>query len=85
MFSGPNFLGACIDKVGELSDEIILVGDINVDLLNIPQTHIMREIISTHNLINNIHELTRTTNTSSTLLNPILTSVDIQFCESDTL
>ena len=78
-------LSWCIDKVGEISDKIILVGDINVDLLNTPQTHIIREIISTHNLTNNIHEPTRTTNTSSTLLDPILTSVDIQVCESGTL
>ena len=78
-------LSWCIDKVGEISDKIILVGDINVDLLNTPQSHIIREIISTHNLINNIHEPTRTTNTSSTLLDPILTSVDIKVCESGTL
>ncbi|XP_062604444.1 uncharacterized protein LOC134266236 [Saccostrea cucullata] len=78
-------LAWCVDKMSEKSDKIILVGDINVDLLTTPQTHIIHEIIATHNLVNNIHEPTRITHTSSTLLDPILTSVDIQVRESGTL
>lgn len=33
-----------IDQVGEHSDKIIIAGDINVDLLTVPRTHIILEI-----------------------------------------
>lgn len=74
-----------IDQVGEHSDKMIIAGDINVDLLTVPRTHIILEISSTYNLVNNIHEPTRISHTSNTLLDPIFTTTDIQVYESGTL
>lgn len=74
-----------IDQEGEHSDNIIIAGDINVDLLTVPRTHIILEISSTYNLVNNIHEPTRISHTSNTLLDPIFTATDIQVYESGTL
>ncbi|XP_062594120.1 uncharacterized protein LOC134255611 [Saccostrea cucullata] len=74
-----------LDKVGESSSKIIIVGDINVDLLNTPQTHIIREIVSNSNLVNNIHVPTRISNNTRTLLDPVFTSADIQVHDSGVL
>lgn len=57
-----------IEKVGEITDNIIIIGDLNVDLLSIPQTHVIHDIMSNGNFVNNINEPTRVTNTSSTLI-----------------
>ena len=70
-----------LDKVSEYSDKIIIVGDLNVDFFKIPLTHNIREIISTYDLANNISVATR----NRALLDPILTSSEIQSCESGVL
>ena len=54
-----------------LSDKIIIVGDINVDLLNTPDTQIIYDIISDCHLVNIIKDATRITNSSRTLIDPI--------------
>ena len=56
-----------LDKVSEYSDEIIIVGDLNVEFFNIPLTQNIREIISTYDLVNNISVATR----NRALLDPI--------------
>ena len=68
-------------KVSEYSDKIIIVGDLNVDFFKVPLTHNIHEIISTYDLVNNISVATR----NRALLDPILTSTDIQSCESGVL
>ena len=64
-----------LDKVSEYSDKIIIVGDLNVDFFKVPLTHNIREIISTYDLVNNKIVATR----NRALLDPILTSTDIQY------
>lgn len=62
-----NFLWS-LDKVGEISDKIVIVGDLNVDFLNIPQSHPIVDVMSNYSLINNIHEPTRISSTTRTLI-----------------
>ena len=57
-----------IEKAQEISDNIIIVGDLNVDFLNIPRNHQIREILSSNNLVNKIREPTRISNTTRTLI-----------------
>ena len=55
-----------------LSDKIIIVGDRNVDLLNTSDTQIIYDIISDCHLVNIIKDATRITNSTRTLIDPIL-------------
>jgi hypothetical protein len=61
------------------------VGDLNVDFLNIPNSHTISEIMSNFSLTNTIKEATRTTQFSSTLLDPILVSTDLTVFDSGTI
>lgn len=74
-----------IEKVGEITDNIIIIGDLNVDLLSIPQTHVIHDIMSNGNLVNNINEPTRVTNTSSTLIDLVLSTPIVKVHESGVL
>ena len=74
-----------LDKACEISDKIIIVGDINVDLFNTPDTHIIYDIISNCQLVNIIKDATRITNSSRTLIDPIFTTQSINVTESGTL
>ena len=74
-----------IEKAQEISDNIIIVGDLNIDFLNIPRNHQIREILSSNNLVNKIREPTRISNTTRTLIDPILTTNDIKVVKSGTL
>lgn len=74
-----------IEKVGEITDNIIIIGDLNVDLLSIPQTHVIHDIMSNGNFVNNINEPTRVTNTSSTLIDLVLSTPAVKVHESGVL
>ena len=59
-----------------LSKHVIILGDFNEDLLN-PNLHNFKDIILLNNLKNVITEPTRVTETTSTLLDPILVTDEI--------
>nr|XP_022287616.1 uncharacterized protein LOC111100237 isoform X1 [Crassostrea virginica]XP_022287617.1 uncharacterized protein LOC111100237 isoform X1 [Crassostrea virginica]XP_022287618.1 uncharacterized protein LOC111100237 isoform X1 [Crassostrea virginica] len=80
-----NNLSWSSDGVSEKSDKIIIVGDLNVDFLNIQNTHVIRDILSNNVLVNLISEPTRITNTTRTLIDPILASHSVDFIEAYTL
>ena len=60
----------CLEKAIDITNNIILVGDINEDQLN-PINHKFRDILLINDMINKIDEPTRVTNHSRTLLDPI--------------
>lgn len=72
-----NFLWS-LGKVGEISDKIVIVGDLNVDFLNIPQSHPVVDVMSNCSLIDNIHETTRISRTTRTFIDSIFTEIDTQ-------
>ena len=74
-----------VEKVSDISSKIIIVGDLNVDFLNIPNLHTIYEILSSCYLTNTIEEATRITQSSSTLLDPILVSADLSVFDSGTI
>ena len=74
-----------LDRVSEKSDKIIIVSDLNVDFLNIKNTHVIRDILSNIALVNLISEPTRITNTTRTLIDPIIPSHSVDFIEANTL
>lgn len=51
-----------LDKVNEIFDKIIIVGDVNVDFLNILNIYEMCDILFINNFINRIFELMRIMN-----------------------
>ena len=59
-----------------LSKHVIILGDFNEDILN-PNLHNFKDIILLNNLKNVITEPTRVTETTSTLLDPILVTDEI--------
>ncbi|MEW8546519.1 MAG: reverse transcriptase family protein, partial [Candidatus Thiodiazotropha sp.] len=73
-----------IERALEMSKQIIVVGDLNEDLLN-PRNHNLKDIIMLNNLINVINVPTRVTNTSQTLLDPIILSETIKVLDSGIL
>ena len=81
----PPFGKKCLDfkkKVMTFLTEYIL-GDLNVDFLNIPPSHIIHDILQHNTLTNTIvHEPTRFTHSTQTL---ILTSHDLTVAETGTL
>lgn len=74
-----------IEKAYDESDKIIVVGDLNVDFLNIPHTHLVKDLLSSHFLENTITEPTRVTQNTSTLIDPILVRRDVSFFDSGVL
>lgn len=68
------------------SEDIILMGDINVDFLN-PNSHtnILKSLLDSFNLIQIVDQPTRTTDNSSTLIDIICTSSKMEINECDTL
>lgn len=66
-------LQCSIEKAMDYSDNVILVGDFNIDFLNLTNSQ-LRDCMSLFNLTNVIKEPTRTVGTSSTLIDPILVS-----------
>ena len=73
-----------IDSAFNSCSNIIILGDINVDLLTVIN-HRLNDIMLTFNLKNVIREATRITNISSTLLDPILVSDTVNVLESSVI
>ena len=74
-----------IDKASDISNKIVIVGDLNVDFLNIPHTHPVNEILTSQFLENKISEPTRVTKSTSTLIDPILATNEVSVFDSGTL
>ena len=70
-------LNITIERASEISKNIIIVGDLNEDQLN-HRYHNLKDIIMLTNLVNIINVPTRVTNTSQTLLDPIVLSETIK-------
>ena len=77
-------LNHAIGLAYQISDKIVLVGDLNSNLLA-SQNNKLKEIINLFNLINVIDKPTRTTDFSRTLLDPIILSDNINYLYSDVL
>ena len=74
-----------IDKASDISNKIVIVGDLNVDFLNIPHTHPVNEILTSQFLENKISEPTRVTQSTSTLIDPLLATNEVSVFDSGTL
>ena len=74
-------LNITIERASEISKNIIIVGDLNEDQLN-HRYHNLKDIIMLNNLVNIINVPTRVTNTSQTLLDPIVLSETIKVLDS---
>ena len=61
------------EKATSVSDRVVILGDFNEDQLN-PAHHNLKDIMSLNSVKNIITESTRVTNSSSTLLDPIIIS-----------
>lgn len=70
-----------VERASEMSKKIIIVGDLNEDQLN-QRNHNLKDITLFNNLINIINVPTRVTNTSQTLLDPIVLSETISVLDS---
>ena len=66
-----------LDKVSDISNHIIVLGDFNVNFLNMPNSHKIYEILLNFSLIHTIHEATRITQNAHRLIDPILVTEDI--------
>lgn len=71
-----------IELALSLNEKIVIVGDLNSDLLSIHNNKLF-ELINDTNLYNVINNPTRTSETSSTLLDPIILSESIRCIYSD--
>lgn len=76
-----NNLNISIEKALGITKYVVIVGDLNENLLNTNLNN-LRDIIMINNLTNLISCPTRVTHNSSTLLDPILVTNDIQFFDS---
>ena len=61
-----------IDKDSDNSNKIIIIGDLNVDFLNILRSHSVNDIITAVFLENTIYEPTRITQNTNALIDPFL-------------
>lgn len=75
---------ASIEQALDLTPYIVLVGDINIDFLNMQNTQ-LRDCLSLFNLTNVIEEPTRVTENSSTLIDPIIVSDNCKVLDSGTM
>ncbi len=57
----------CLEHANEITSNVILIGDINEDQLDI-SNHKFRDVLSLNNMVNLIIEPTRVTDTPQTLL-----------------
>ena len=76
-----NRLNICIDEASEISNKIIIVGDINEDQLNMNNNK-FRDILTLNNMENIITEPTRISLYSRTLLDPIGITRNIAYLHS---
>ena len=74
-----------LDQVRDITDNIIIVGDLNCDLLTISSNHACYNLMSQFNLENVIRDPTRITDHSQTLIDLILKSFEIATFDSGTL
>lgn len=80
-----NYLKFSIDKAQEATNNIIITGDINVNLLNELNNHPLKDIMNTFNLSNTIKEPTRPGTRSNTLLDPVIITDTISCISSSVL
>lgn len=66
-----------LDKVSDISSKFLILGDLNVDFLENTRLYPISDIMMNYDLTNTIHEATRTTDTTNTLIDPILKSTDL--------
>ena len=62
-----------------LKNKIIIIGDLNFDFLNIPRSHPVNDILTGQFLENTIYEPTRVTQNTSTLIDPILVTIEVWY------
>ena len=67
------------------STKIIIIGDLNVDFLNILCSHPVNDILTGQFLENTIYEPTRVKQNTSTLIGPILVTNEVSVFDSSTL
>lgn len=69
-----------LEKAFEISDKVVILGDLNEDLLN-PRFHNLKDILLTNSMCNVIQEPTR----QQAILDPIILPIDMQFSNSGTI
>jgi len=73
------------DKVNDIAQDILILGDFNSDFLNKNTNVDFHQILSYCELTNIITKPTRITNTSSTLIDPISISAGIRCLDTDVI
>jgi exonuclease III len=69
-----------IDKALDLTRNVVILGDLNEDLLNL-NNHKLKDVLLTNSLVNTIEEPTR----GNALLDPIIIPSDMSFANTGTL
>lgn len=80
-----DYLDFAIDKAYETSNNIVVTGDINVDLLTERARHPIFDILKKYNLENTINEPTRIGQHRRSLLDPIFVSQTLTFTNSSVI
>ena len=74
-----------IEKAYDESQQILIAGDLNTDLLEVSYRHSLPRLLTQYNLINVISEPTRISNTRNSLLDVILMNSDLNCISSSVL
>ena len=74
-----------IEKANDISSNMIVRGDLNVNFFNLSSTHEIHIIMNAYNITNTINAPTRITHNTCTLIDPILVSKNIQTYDSGTI
>ena len=83
--SNRNFwhkLSWSVEKANDISQNMLILGDLNVDFLKLNTTHEFHTIMESYSLANIIQQPTRITRNTSTLIDPIIISENIQVHDS---
>lgn len=73
------------EKATDISNNIVILGDLNIDFLKVNNSHEIHTIMNNYRLTNIIHEPTRSTHNTNTLIDPIIISENICVHDSGTL
>ena len=80
-----NNMSWSVEKASDLSNKVIIVGDLNIDFLNIPRSHVINGILLDYHMMNIIQHATRITQKTSTLIDPILITDNFTVFDSGTI
>lgn len=63
--------------MSDISSKLLILGDLNVAFLENSRLYLINDIMINYDLTNTVHEATRTTDKTNTLIDQILKSIDL--------